>query len=396
MAKELPVELQGSSQKTKLKLSAKAEEVVNEDIQNFMLETNMTGFFNHLFEVLFNHSEACIDYEIEKKKQQYLSILKNEAKRTGIKSGDQIEAIAAALAEADRPALVYKYTKGLKEKPSSDKLHIIRLSNAAYGMLYSGEVNWSNSGAYRTVRAYLEALVESYAEKSACERELLFFAPNITQIQQVLNAPLKKRNSLIIDLRSASGAAPAEKTEGASGRVKAEDRMTGSVKRYVMVPYCLESDKDNNYYYLAGMSRPLGNPNYKLFPTSFRISRIEAVKLTDLEIGIKKTDAEEIQNRIDKKGIQYIFEYNPDNPVIRVRLTEEGMKKYRKILHNRPSYETVTQDQDGYIYMDFYQSTGQILYYFMQFGKEAVIMLPGWLKDKMLNMYSEAAEAYQN
>lgn len=396
MTKGLPVELQGSAQKTKLKLSAKAEEVINEDIQNFMLETNLTGFFNHLFEALFNHSEACIDYEIEKKKQEYLDILRQETKKTGIKSETQMETIAAALAEADRQPLVYKYTKGLKEKPSSDKTRIIRLSNSTYGMLYSGEVNWNNNGAYKTVRAYLEALVESYAEKSACERELLFFAPNITQIEQVLNAPVKKRSSLIIDLRSANGSAPVSKVEGAPGRAKAEDRTTGAVRRYVVVPYCLEPDKDNNYYYLAGMSRPLGNPDLKMLPTSFRISRMEAVKLTDLEIGIKKEDAEEIQKRIDTKGIQYIFERGQDTPVIRVRLTEEGMKKYRKILHNRPSFDSVAQEQDGYICMDFCQSADQISYYFTQFGKDAVIISPDWLKEKMERMYLDAAKAYQN
>ena len=126
----------------------------------------------------------------------------------------------------------------------------------------------------------------------------------------------------------------------------------------------------------------------RLYPRATRTWKFSAKAECDVGSGFYA--------HLHKKGIQYIFEYNPDNPVIRVRLTEEGMKKYRKILHNRPSYETVTQDQDGYIYMDFYQSTGQILYYFMQFGKEAVIMSPGWLKDKMLNMYSEAAEAYQN
>lgn len=395
MSRELPVELQGSSQKTKIKLSEKAEEVINEDIQNFMLETNLTGFFNHLFEVLFNHSEACIDHEIEQKKQQYLSVLEQETKKTGVKSAEQMELVASAIAESDRAALVRKYTKGLKEKPSSDKMHIIRLSNSAYGMLYSGEVNWNNSGAYKTVRAYLEALIESYAEKSACERELLFFSPSIAQIKQVLNEPIRSRSSLIIDFRSVSGAVPAEKAEGVSGRTKAEDRLTGSVKRYVIVPYCLEPDKDNNYYYLAGMSRPLGDPNLKLLPTSFRISRIEAVKLTDLVKGIKKTDEEELRTRIDKKGIQYIFSWGQEESDICVRLTEEGMRKYRKILHNRPSFKSAVPTEDGCIDMIFNQSATQVSYYFLQFGKDAVILSPGWLKKRMENIYLDAAKAYK-
>lgn len=394
MSKELPVELQGASQKTKLKLSTKAEEIINEDIQNFMLETNRTGFFNHLFEVLFNHSEACIDHEIEKKKQYYLSILEQKGKKIGITAENQMKKVAAALAEADRPALVYKYTKALKEKPSAE-MHIIRLSNTAYSMLYSGEINWENSGAYRTIRAYLEALVESYAEKPVCERELLFFAPNIAQIRQVLNSPIRKRNSLIIDLRSIGGSAPAEDRKGASGRAKVEDRMTGSIKRYVVVPYCLEPDKDNNYYYLAGMSRPFGDPNMKMLPSSFRISRIEAVKLTDLEIGMKKEDAEEIQKRIDQKGIQYIFEgVNQNHDQIYVRLTEAGMRKYRQILHNRPTFDTA-EKKDEYIYMSFSCSAEQVIYYFMQFGKEAIVVSPTWLKDKIENTYHDAAEAYQ-
>lgn len=394
MRNEMPLELQGATQRTRLSLSVAADEIINEDLQNFMLETNRTGFLNRLFLALFHHSEACIDEEIEQKKRYFLSVLK-KSNITNARTEEQMEKIAETIAESYRHDLVEKYTTELKKKPKAPEFNI-RLNKDVFIMLYSGEVDWENQNAYRTVRRYLEALMESYAEKPVCERELLFFADNVLQFRQALEAKPKKRSGMIITLRSASGAAPVENTEKQAGRVKADERKTGLLKEYIVIPYCLETDKDNNYYYLAGLSRPFGKRDMKMLPSSFRLSRIESVRWTDLEQGMSDADAEEIQKRIDERGIQYVFAgENKDHEDVVVKLTEEGMRKYRQVLHNRPMFSTVKEEEDGSIRMTFDCSYEQVMYYFLQFGKDAVVVSPDILRERMENTYTQAAEAYK-
>lgn len=390
----MPVELQGSTQRTKLRLSISAEEVINDDIQNFMLETNRTGFLNHLFMTLIHHSEANIDQEIDRKKQYFLSVMEKETGAAKLKNREQMEAVAIALAESYRHDLTEKYTTVLKAKPKSEEFNI-RLNNDVYILLHSGEVNWENHGAYRSVRLYLEALLESYAEKPVCERELLFFSDHVLQFRQAIETKPKKRGGMIIGLRSASGAAPSENTEKVSGRVKSAARMTGQIKDYVVVPYALEPDRGNNYYYLVGMSRPLGKREMKMLPSSFRLSRIESVRLTDLEEGLSKEDCEEMQKRIEERGIQYVFAGNgQENEPVHVTLTENGMRKYRQILHNRPAFDAAEAGENGEIKMTFSCSAEQAMYYFLQFGKDAVIISPQSLHERMLTIYQSAEKAY--
>lgn len=395
MRNEMPLELQGATQRTRLSLSVTANEIINEDLQNFMLETNRTGFLNRLFLALFHHSEACIDEEVDRKKRYFLSVLEANKKASKLQNDAQIEAVANLLAESYRHDLVEKYTTELKKKPKAPEFNI-RLNKDVFIMLYSGEINWENQNAYRTVRRYLEALIESYAEKPVCERELVFFADNVIQFRQALEAKPKKRSGMIITLRSASGAAPVENTEKQAGRVKADERKTGLLKEYIVIPYCLETDKDNNYYYLAGLSRPFGKRDMKMLPSSFRLSRIESVRWTDLEQGMSDADAEEIQKRIDERGIQYVFAgENKDHGDVVVKLTEEGMRKYRQVLHNRPMFSTVKEEKDGSIRMTFGCSYEQVMYYFLQFGKDAVVISPDMLRERMESTYTQAAEAYK-
>lgn len=395
MRNEMPLDLQGATQRTRLSLSVTADEVINEDLQNFMLETNRTGFLNRLFLTLFHHSEACIDEEIDRKKRYFLSVLEANRKTSRLQDETQMESVANILAESYRHDLVEKYTTELKKKPKAAEFNI-RLNKDVFIMLYSGEVDWENHKAYRTIRRYLEALLESYAEKSVCERELLFFADNVLQIRQALEAKPKKRSGMIITLRSASGAAPVENTEKQAGRVKADERKTGSLKEFIVIPYCLETDKGNNYYYLAGLSRPFGKRDMKMIPVSFRLSRIESVRWTDLEQGLSDADAEELQNRIDERGIQYIFaEENKSRENIVVNLTAEGMRKYRRILHNRPMFSTAKEEEDGNIRMTFGCSYEQAMYYFIQFGQDAVIVSPNILRTRIKDTYDLAAEAYK-
>ena len=74
-----------------------------------------------------------------------------------------------------------------------------------------------------------------------------------------------------------------------------------------------------------------------------------------------------------------------------IRMTVRGKQMYRMIVKNRPVVTEI--DEDKYIF-DWPEM--QLEDYFRRFGKEAVVLRPRRLKQKLQKYYSEAIEAYGN
>ena len=72
-----------------------------------------------------------------------------------------------------------------------------------------------------------------------------------------------------------------------------------------------------------------------------------------------------------------------------VRMTERGKQMYQMIVKNRP-YITYA---DGDLY-HFDWPEMQLDDYFRRFGKDAVVIEPSSLKNKLKSYYSRALEAY--
>lgn len=117
---------------------------------------------------------------------------------------------------------------------------------------------------------------------------------------------------------------------------------------------------------------------------TFRISRLRNVFVTsDTFVRDKKTEA-----RLTEMGMKRPHSASPDIHAV-VRMTDRGKDMYRLIVKNRPAVTTI----DGSKY-HFDWPEMQLEDYFRRFGKEAVVIKPRSLKQKLTQYYADALEAY--
>lgn len=156
----------------------------------------------------------------------------------------------------------------------------------------------------------------------------------------------------------------------------------------------------NNCYYRHEIPWGIASSQEELFnyvlvfsedqrPRSIRLSRIQAIIEEPLGHAHSFTEQEEAMfENIVKHGPQFSYREIHE---IKVQLTDQGLKDYGRIYMNRPIYDSL----EDHI-MTFTCSRQQIFLYFKRFGKEAIILEPKELQEKMLNYYSEAKETYEN
>ena len=75
---------------------------------------------------------------------------------------------------------------------------------------------------------------------------------------------------------------------------------------------------------------------------------------------------------------------------VKVKINERGLKLYRKMYLYRPSY----YEKEGDIY-SFKGSHEKIFSYFKRFGKDAIIVSPIYLKERMERFYKSGYKGYQ-
>ena len=73
-----------------------------------------------------------------------------------------------------------------------------------------------------------------------------------------------------------------------------------------------------------------------------------------------------------------------------IRLTDEGIKKYRMITFNRPKVDRKV-GQDYY----FHWPLPQLAEYFKRFGKDAIVLQPDALKESLATFYRSAYMNYR-
>jgi predicted DNA-binding transcriptional regulator YafY len=131
--------------------------------------------------------------------------------------------------------------------------------------------------------------------------------------------------------------------------------------------------------------------NYVLAETkgkisSYRLSRIKDMALIN-EVRVIKETNKEIYNKLIDYGPQYTISEKEEK--VKIQLTKEGEKLYKKIYLYRPKYI----EKDGDIYT-FDCSYNQILFYFARLGKDAIILEPESLRAKMRFNHKDAYTAY--
>ena len=225
---------------------------------------------------------------------------------------------------------------------------------------------------YKRPGQYLTAIVEEYVHKPYLERERIFCADLIQEI----DGCIRKKKSLNVT--------------------------TSTLKHYYMFPLRIETDPMSMYHYVIGYSVPKeALPDHaaeeekeKIFLSNkkacaFRLSNISVVEDTPLNnCTLTKTDVSELNKKVKQQGIQFLLS-SPDR--IRVKLSEEGVQQYNQNFHLRPQYTSIEEEN---IYV-FDCPADQIKFYFFKFGEKAEILDPPELRAYFQNEYQKAFMQYQ-
>lgn len=378
-----------TEQRQHLNLSDHAHSVMEADIAMFQPKLKPSGFVNHIIQMFWEISDASVETACERKRTELILDAKRAYHRKHFTKGkarrdfdphectltdSQIEVIDYLVAE-HREKLVAKmhsYPKGPALK--------IRLQNDVYDMLYRDPrnhfpelTNYSgNQGRY------IKALMETYARLPLIEREAVFFRENYDKLfDEVAIAPQERRL-----LRITMKPSPYD----------------GNISVYDMKPYDLMTDTGANYHYIVGMSRPAGKKETEPIPASIRLSRIDKVKPLSSSYASGKITAlerKELVAKIAERGVPYLVGKTYEQ---KVELTPEGVRKYNRILHMRPTCDSrnIESKPNGNQVLPFQCSNTQISNYFLGFGADAVVLEPTDLAQTFKEHHAAAAEAYSD
>jgi hypothetical protein len=236
------------------------------------------------------------------------------------------------------PAVPERLDTVISLKPTRRSSDVIRYIEAAY---------LGNT----TLSRYFRDLFVSYVSMPQDEREKIIFQEQFQTVAEAIR--LHRKISFI--------------TERYPGRL------------YTVSPYMIVSSREELFNYLLAANED--------WPYTFRMSRIRAVRISSEEAGF----SERVLASLKKTA-----RYGPQFPIvtdteIRVRLSERGIRQFRSIYLHRPVPEKTEEN----IYY-FRCSPFQIFQYFTRFGKDAVVLEPADLYDRIRTFYAEAVKAYES
>lgn len=347
--------------KQHLNLSERAWDVIYGDMRDFGGDENkqsFSGFLNRVFTCFYQ--EACGSIGIRTKElREHLASLS-----TAFADAAQTEQMITLLVNEHQKALLQKalsYPKGIGKKFRVNRRNIEILTDSDAADFYNDSIG-----------TYMKAVFEEYTTLPPAKRERIFFKDTI----DACDTAIARRNKLKISLQQ---------------RVSAKTEATYT-RRFYVTPYAVMTDKNGMFNYLVGLCEEIrkdGTIAEKRI-SSFRISRIDKFAVMSSMSGfLSQQKIEEIRAELQKKPPQYMA---GDVIDIEVRFTHKGLEQLERQLYLRPSsYQKI----DEYSYM-FHCTELQAIHYFFKFGRDAVIVSPQKLHDKLKYYYEQAWNAYQN
>ena len=210
------------------------------------------------------------------------------------------------------------------------------------------------------VSQYFAEMMVSYCKLPMSKRERIIHKENFDKLVRLLQPDCSSRISLVL-------------------------KDSFEVTREV-IPYKIAVGKDEMFNYLlcAEIS------NNKVIASSFRINRMEGIVVAPGDATIPYI----VKNYLEKmeiNGPQY--QINSDVETC-VRLTDRGVRNYRRINYGRPT-EIRIDDKDNAHYYYFRCSFDQLYLYFRRFGKDAEVLYPDPLRERMKDFYIKATSVYE-
>ncbi len=368
---------EGNGAKQYINLSEDAWFVIDEDRRyfgNFGEDISESGFLNRIFENYYQKAEASISLRVYEKKEELINLY--STKEFSSFDKDLINSIIKENLKVYEKSLIDKYApeKGSETKKSSDKTKIaIRfrinkknveiLKNSPEGEFYE-----------RLARRYLNGIFEEYASKPLYDREQIFFADVVEEINKAIY--LKKKLKV--------------------STVKLDKENKKKKETFMVSCYKLMQDKTNSYNYLVGFSERYKSDDYDGIDepdkvASFRLSRIIDPKVsTRRSANLSQERKKIIESELHKKGPAFLI--GDVEPII-VKFTDNGLDLFKKhLLYMRPSFYEIDEN-DKHIYI-FYCTQLRAEHYFSRFGKDAYIIEPKSLHDKIQLFYENGSKKY--
>jgi hypothetical protein len=331
--------------KQHLNLSIEASNVVENDMSAFDVKSRST-FLNRIFTNFYEDAEASISIRCEQEKERLLRVLDSlpesmQSKALNLLTKDFQTVLQQKVA-------YYPKSSGFK----------FRINQRNFRYL-TEDTSYPEEKFYERMGQYFKAVIEEYACKPYRDREKIYFSEIFGTIEMAIG--LERQISMVL-------------SQGAT---------------HCISPYKIESDPLSMYHYLIGKKLQLNETEHRLPGYfSYRITNIKEIKLLKSKRGhLTKDEKHWIDNELLRKGVQFM---SSETSKICVRFTSAGLVKYRRLLHLRPPYSEVL-DENTYV---FHCTETQAEFYFFKFGEDAQIVEPVSLAQKFERMYINAANCY--
>jgi hypothetical protein len=347
MAFAIKDEEKAENNKQHLNLSLSAYEVVSNDMFTFG-EDKLSGFINTVFEHYYPKAEASISRTLSCLRDDISKLLSDipEDGKTKKRIVDRL--IKQREKDLAEKAASYERGKPFKFWINKRNLEYLTEANSECG----------EEVFYPTRGRYIKSVLEEYSRLPYIEREKVYFTPFVEAISYAIE---KERQ-----LRA----------------------VTDTDKIYSVYPCEMRSDPLSIANYLMGYCKRYGFSEDEKKPCSFRISALKSVKVEKSKSAfLKECERKRLAQNIAARGVQFTVGVEAE---IHVRLTEDGVHKYRRQTHLRPAF---IEKREGNTLV-LRCTPAQAEFYFFKFGKDAEILRPASLRDKFASMYENAANTY--
>lgn len=203
----------------------------------------------------------------------------------------------------------------------------------------------------RSLSQYMKEMFASYLSQSRNKREEIVFKETFATVRKAI----RTKRVLSIMSRTAHG------------------------HTAIVMPHSIASSKGEQFNYLLCYDIDAQRVR------SYRMSRLGKAFIQSTTYAMDDETVAKLR-LAEKNAPQFSFQ---EAETSCVRLTEEGLRKFRLIYTNRP---VVTRREGNLLFFEW--PTTQLIEYFKRFGKDAVVVTPNEAHDAILSFYREGEFAY--
>jgi hypothetical protein len=246
--------------------------------------------------------------------------------------------------------IVSTYIKNDRFQSKQASAITLTVSGESYEIIRIIEFNMLRDSS---LSQYLKDMFTSYLSIPRSEREAIIFKDAYENIETAL-----KEHKILTFTNTTSA-----------------EKHTFSVEPYVIAP-----SKEEQCNYLLCRDRASRRPK------TFRISRMRSVFVTKYEFPVD----EAIKKELQEKAVRSPHSVSLTVHAV-IRLTNNGIKKFKTVTKNRPIVSKI----EGNLY-HFDWPELQLEEYFNRFGKDALVIEPASLKQKIKKFYYYGLREYNN